>query len=107
MTRSRFGGVRPPTTGHAALVRGGPGSYVEERAGVLLIGSRPSGAHAALLAVVLPVGLGSAWLLGTHAGVWWLGAIILLLFVVAPLLALLYRVRWEVRPARLALRGAA
>ena len=74
---------------------------------MLVVGSRPGGAHAALVAVALPVGLGGAWLFGLHAGMWWLGAVILLLFVAAPLLTLLCRVRWEVRPGRLARRSEA
>ena len=70
---------------HGAVLLGGPGTYVEETPAGLVVGSRPGGAHAAFVALVLPVGLGGAWLFGLHAGLWWLGAVILLLFVVAPL----------------------
>lgn len=88
-----------------AFVLGAPGTYVEERPGVLVVGNRPGGTVKALAAVMLAFGLGLAWFLWAELP--WLGVLLGLLFGGVPLLALLNRQRWEVRRQHLALRGRA
>lgn len=90
---------------HGAFVLGAPGTYVEEAPGALVVGNRPGAYHKVLAAVMLAIGLASAWLVWPEVPA--LAALMLLLFGGVPLLAMLNTQRWEVRPGMLALRGRA